>query len=68
MTIPKQILEAKLCNKDNCKEITRLNNIINELEKWLEKGIMAQDYPTKVSIICKNTLDKLKELKEGNND
>lgn len=43
------------------KEIERLNNIINELEKWLN-GAKIGD----ISFSYIHTLDKLKELKEGN--
>lgn len=48
------------------KEIQRLNNIINELEKWLKEkqalyGINQQGFSWGVAGDC---LDKLKELKE----
>lgn len=47
------------------KEIERLNNIINELEKWLEEkqilyGINQQRFSWGV---CGEALDKLQELK-----
>lgn len=44
------------------KEIDRLNNVINELEKWLNNQIMIS---LKYEIgYYKEVLDKLKELKE----
>ena len=45
------------------KEIERLNNIINELEKWLNKiSELTANIDEKMT--CKNILNKLKELKE----
>ena len=46
--------------KELQQKIDRLNNIINELEKWLEKESMFEHYERIV-------LDKLKELKEEGN-
>ncbi len=48
------------------QEIERLNNIINELEKWLKEkqilyGINQQGFTWGV---CGEALDKLQELKE----
>lgn len=75
MAIPKHLMEAKLCNKETCEEIKklkeenqRLNNVLNELEKWLKDkqnlvcgcGITA-DY----IYAYKNVLDYLSELKES---
>lgn len=53
------------------KENKRLNNIINELEKWLETK--REEYATNIEWLSttrmSNVLDKLKELKEeGNKD
>ena len=50
---------------DNQKEeIDRLNNIINELEKWLKELKDMESFADNLAII--NTiLDKLKELKEN---
>ena len=49
-------------NKD--KEIERLNNVINELEKWLNKIIeITANLDEKGT--CKNVLIKVQELKEG---
>jgi hypothetical protein len=67
----KSILDTILEEKD--KEIERLNNIINELEKYLEKHSKI-DYECNATIIheqmaCAIVLNKLKELKEnGNNE
>lgn len=51
------------------KEIKRLNNIINELEKWLndnENLLIHYDYESKYDYIyVDDILDKIKELKEG---
>lgn len=49
------------------QEIEKLNNIINELEKWLNKWKSLIDKPDEfedgiISCIV-NTLDKIKELK-----
>lgn len=53
------------------EEIERLNNIINELEKWLKEkqilyGINQQGFSWGV---CGEALDKLQELKgDGSNE
>ena len=51
-----------------CKENDRLNNIINELEKWLD--VKRDEYASNFEYygveIFKNILDKLKILKEEN--
>ena len=73
MSLPKHLMEAKICNKETCaeveqltslvnscqEEIRRLNNILNELENWLEER--SGD----ISFAYKHTLSKLKELKES---
>ena len=54
MTIPKQLLEAKLCNKETCEEIRTLKEDIKVLLKEneaKEKVIIKQD----------NVLNELKE-------
>ena len=62
------IYRAKNIIDKKQKEIERLNNIINELEKWLEE---KQDLTCGCGITpeyiyaYENCLDKLKELKEG---
>lgn len=53
------------------KENDRLNNIINELEEWLEDKVFNKvgssvDIAIENHTYCK-VLDKLKELKENNN-
>ena len=53
------------------EENDRLNNIINELEKWVEDNIFNKvgssvDIAIENHTYCK-VLDKLKELKENNN-
>ena len=63
-----------ICRKN--QEIERLNNIINELEKYLENMKMNLRYSgTKWDKDCliraeviKQALDKLKELKESDNN
>ena len=59
-------------NWNQRKEIERLNNIINELEKYLENRNsffkeMSRDYGTHHDLLDENEniLDKLKELKES---
>ena len=58
------VIEEQLKEKD--KEIERLNNIINEFDKWLdeesEKTILSTGHLTCL-MMCKN---KLQELKESN--
>lgn len=52
--------------KEKDKEIARLNNIIEELEKWLNKiSKLTANIDEKMT--CKNVLDKLNELKENSN-
>ena len=54
-----QVKKAKLCdNKD--KEIERLNNIINELEKWAKEEL---EHPNWASCGARCMLNKLQELK-----
>lgn len=62
-TIP--IVEHNKTITKHLKEIERLNNIINELEKWLQEkqilyGINQQGFSWGV---CGEALDKLQELK-----
>lgn len=48
------------------EEINRLNNIINELEKWIKENNLGK-YRTENVVDTDELLDKLKELKENNN-
>ena len=72
-----EALENKIEEKD--KEIERLNNIINELEKWLEESIEKHTddyidwkYDRNVYLAgskkLQNVFDKLQELKEGDKE
>lgn len=56
------IFDLTMENDALTQEIDRLNNIINELEKWLigMKQINFEDYYSALS----DVLDKLKELKD----
>ena len=53
------------------EEIDRLNNIIDELEKWLNEDEyfngrkLRKDY---ITVLVTDVLDKLKALKENNKD
>ena len=55
-----------LINNVKDKEIERLNNIINELEKWLkeQKEFYDTEYPREYNDYD-DVIDKLKELKEN---
>lgn len=48
------------------KENKRLNNIINELEKWLEYEIYC-DFSNEMTKAYQDSLDKLKELRDDTN-
>lgn len=58
--------------KEKDKEIKRLNNIINELEKWLkffnENGLVIDLEEGKQTTVMPTlaVIEKLKELKENN--
>ena len=58
-------LQQKVEQQD--KEIERLNNIIDELEKWLEENKkISQAHENVLGVNISNlVLDKLKELKEN---
>ena len=58
---PEFYLYQKLEEKD--KEIERLNNIINQLDKWL-KNEHENGYEVYYIMAIQDVLDKLKELKE----
>lgn len=57
---------------DNLQEIERLNNIIEEFEKWLERHSII-NYECNETIVHEQmalsmALSKLKELKENKNE
>lgn len=66
--------------KTNVKEIERLNNVINELEKWcnetmkkykiplVEQNKGALGFTLPIQDAYQQVLDKLKALKEDNKD
>lgn len=56
-----EVLMKKYEEKE--QKIDRLNNILDELEKWLKENIDDMKYST-----YDDVLDKLKELKENNNE
>lgn len=58
--------ETKLINelKEEEKEIDRLNNIIDELEKWIKENNLGK-YRTENVVNTDELLDKLKALKEN---
>lgn len=60
-------LEEKLINKieEQTLEIQRLNNIIDELEKWINKNKQYQIISERCIVWEDKLIDKLKELKEG---
>ena len=61
----KDTLNKQLEEKD--KEIDRLNNIINELEKWVKEDVKEEKPDLYFQVLRKiDVLDKLKELKENN--
>ena len=63
------ILELQKETHEKDKEITRLNNIINELENFINTYAMPEfsmsKEPIRHFMETKIILDKLKELKEG---
>ena len=62
------------CNdiKNKDKEIERLNNIINELEKYIEHYLFCDRgldvYETGIEDACNDILKKLKKLKDGDKE
>lgn len=70
--LKQKLLKTKLQNEEYKKEIQRLNNIINELEKELKEGSFdvyfcstssQKTFKSNEIIIKAMILDKLKELK-----
>lgn len=55
-------------NQEKDKEIDRLNNIINELEKHIGQEWYCFDNESIEFKVARDILDKLKELKENNNE
>lgn len=60
------IVELRKKVWDKNKEINRLNNIIDELEKFLKEN--SKDLQFECSRYYKDILDKLKELKGDTNE
>ena len=63
----RKIYEQRKTIRRKDKEIERLNNIIEELEKWLEDYIDNTglgEYETGIEDGLKDTLKKIQELKE----
>ena len=58
------LVDRDIKNKD---EITRLNNIINELEKWIKENDLGK-YRIENVVNTDELLDYLKELKEEGNE
>ena len=61
------IRQLAIMNIEQQEEIQRLNDIIEELEKWLEDNIEYgdDDYYDMKAMGVESALKKLKELKEG---
>ena len=53
--------------ENTLNEIDRLNNIIDELEKWIKENNVGK-YRTENVVDIDELLDKLKALKENNKD
>ena len=60
------IRNLQIRNKRLCSEIERLNNIIDELEEFLNK--VVETGASIEQITCKNILNYLQELKEGDKE
>ena len=58
----KQRNELYISNQEKDKEIERLNNIINELEKYIKESCWKDDWGVE-SIYVETLLNKLQELK-----
>ena len=60
-----EIVEKLIEHDERGKEIERLNNIINELQKWLEEQIkISQAHDNKLGVnVCNTFKNKLNELK-----
>ena len=64
-SIEEDLEETKKCLKEANKEIERLNNIINELEKWAKEEL---EQPNWASCGARYMLDKLQELKDSDKE
>lgn len=62
-----KIIEKNKYSADELNEIERLNNIINELEKWIKENNLGK-YRTENVIDTDELLDKLQELKGSNKE
>jgi len=61
--------ELLISNAMNYAEVQRLNNIINELEKYIKENSIYYNTSDGCQWVDQfKVLDKLKELKESNND
>jgi predicted RNase H-like nuclease (RuvC/YqgF family) len=60
-----RINHLKKCNKDLRKRLKEKDNIINELEKWLEEQIkISQAHNNQLGVnVCNTFKNKLNELK-----
>ena len=64
MSVRNQKTILKYIKKQD-EEIERLNNIINELERYIEKGMNSSNYIDGYeAVIYEEFYDKLEELKE----
>lgn len=63
------IYDLSLENDSLCQEITQLTNNWNELEEWLEESKkICKENDNNIGVNFINiVLDKMKEIKEGNN-
>ena len=67
MTIPKQLLEAKICNKDTCEEIRTLKQENQRLNNDIKILLKENEAKEKVIIKYDNILNELKEELEKKN-
>jgi hypothetical protein len=75
-----EIVQKLIENDERHKEIERLNNIVNELEKWLKeekenynleltkKNEKALSYSLPIKNVYRQVLDKIKELEDSGSD
>lgn len=58
MTIPKHLMEAKLCNKDTCAEVEQLNSLVNSCQEEIRTlkediKVLLKENETKEKVIIK---------------